>query len=163
MQRLKVRRPFGSLDLCKNYFDYFCQKFKYLKEIVLPTLKNWIKKIEGNSTTPKNCVLTNFLHERSIIFLLGFSLIRFWILIRNVDFFDFWVFEVHSAQHEKWYYKWFCFVLFKKIQKKVRLIILGILSCGHSSKHFNKPLEPTIRNNGIDIIFIPTEIEKFLK
>ena len=47
------------------------------------TLKNWIKKMEGNSTTPKNCVLTNFLHERSIIFLLVFSLIRFWILLRN--------------------------------------------------------------------------------
>ena len=39
--------------------------------------------MEGNSTTPKNCVLTNFLHERSIIFLLVFSLIGFWILLRN--------------------------------------------------------------------------------
>ena len=47
------------------------------------TLKNWIKRMEGNSTTPKNCVLTNFLHERSIIFLLVFSLIQFWILLRN--------------------------------------------------------------------------------
>ena len=49
------------------------------------TLKNWIKRMEGNSTTPKNCVLTNFLHERSIIFLLVFSLIWFWILLRNVN------------------------------------------------------------------------------
>ena len=49
------------------------------------TLKNWIKKMEGNSTTPKNCVLTNFLHERSTIFFLVFSLIRFWIFVRNVD------------------------------------------------------------------------------
>ena len=24
-------------------------------------LKNWIKKMEGNSTVPKNCSLTNFL------------------------------------------------------------------------------------------------------
>ena len=47
------------------------------------TLKNWIKKMEGNSTTPKNCVLTDFLHERSTIFLLLFSLIWFWILLRN--------------------------------------------------------------------------------
>ena len=30
--------------------------------------------MEGNSTTPKNCVLTEFLHERSTIFLLVFSL-----------------------------------------------------------------------------------------
>ena len=45
------------------------------------------------------------------------------------------------------------FVLFfSRIFLRVRLIILGILSCGHSSKHFNKPLEPTIRNNGIDIV-----------
>ena len=45
----------------------------------------WAKlsELAGNSTTPKNCVLTNFLHERSIIFLLVFSLIRFWILLRN--------------------------------------------------------------------------------
>ena len=28
--------------------------------------------MEGNSTTPKNCVLTNFLHERSVIFPSGF-------------------------------------------------------------------------------------------
>ena len=47
------------------------------------TLKNWIQKMEGNSTTPKNCVLTEFLHERSTIFFLVFSLIRFWILLRN--------------------------------------------------------------------------------
>ena len=39
--------------------------------------------MEGNSTTPKNCVLTEFLHQRSTIFLLVFSLIRFWILLRN--------------------------------------------------------------------------------
>ena len=53
------------------------------------TLKNWIKKMEGNSTTPKNCVLSNFLHERSMIFLLVFSLIRFWILLRNGFSFQF--------------------------------------------------------------------------
>jgi hypothetical protein len=47
-------------------------------------LKNWIKKMEGNSTTPKNCVLTNFLDERSTIFFLVFSQIRFWIFVRNV-------------------------------------------------------------------------------
>ena len=50
------------------------------------TLKHWIKRMGGNSITPKNCVLTNFLHERRIIFLLVFSLIRFWILLRNVDY-----------------------------------------------------------------------------
>ena len=44
--------------------------------------------MEGNSTTPKNCVLTDFLHERSTIFLLLFSLIWFWILSRNVVFLD---------------------------------------------------------------------------
>ena len=47
------------------------------------TLKNWIQKMEGNSTTPKNCVLTNFLHESSGIFFLVFSLVWFWILLRN--------------------------------------------------------------------------------
>ena len=47
------------------------------------TLKNWIQKMEGNSTTPKNCVLTNFLNERSTIFFLVFSLIWFWIFVRN--------------------------------------------------------------------------------
>ena len=47
------------------------------------TLKNWIKRMEGNSTTPKNCVFTNFLHERIMIFFLVFSLIWFWILLRN--------------------------------------------------------------------------------
>ena len=49
------------------------------------TLKHWIKRMGGNSITPKNCVLTNFLHERRIIFLLVFSLIRFWVLLRNGD------------------------------------------------------------------------------
>ena len=39
--------------------------------------------MEGNSTTPKNCVLTIFLHERNTIFFLVFSLIRFWIFVRN--------------------------------------------------------------------------------
>ena len=47
------------------------------------TLNFWDQKLEGKTTTPKNCVLTNFLHERSIIFLLVFSLIRFWMLLRN--------------------------------------------------------------------------------
>ena len=39
--------------------------------------------MEGNSTTPKNCALTNFLIERSKVFFLVFSLIRFWIFVRN--------------------------------------------------------------------------------
>jgi hypothetical protein len=43
--------------------------------------------MEGNCTTPKNCVLTNFLNERSTIFFLVFSLIRFWIFVRN-DFYQ---------------------------------------------------------------------------
>ena len=34
-----------------------------------------LKKMEGNSTTPKNCVSTEFLHERNTIFFLVFSLI----------------------------------------------------------------------------------------
>ena len=42
------------------------------------TLKNRIKRMEGNSTTPKK-----FWYERSIIFPLVFSLIRFRILLRN--------------------------------------------------------------------------------
>ena len=47
------------------------------------TLNFWNQKWEGKTTTPKKCVLTNFLHERSIIFFLVFSLMRFWILLRN--------------------------------------------------------------------------------
>ena len=50
------------------------------------TLMFWNQKMEGKTTTPKNCVLTSFLHERSRIFFLVFSLVRFWILLRNVYF-----------------------------------------------------------------------------
>ena len=56
------------------------------------TLKFWNQKLEGKTTTPKNCVLTEFLHERSTIFFLVFSLIRFWILLRNV----------HGSPHVLW-------------------------------------------------------------
>ena len=62
------------------------------------TLKNWIKRMEENSTTPKNCVLTIFLHNRSIIFLLVFSLIRFWILLRN----DYCLNLTHDSQSESY-------------------------------------------------------------
>ena len=69
------------------------RKFYYLEKLnskigrkTYYTLKNWIQKMEGNSTTPKNCVLTNFLHERSTIFFLVFSLVWFWILLRNVGY-----------------------------------------------------------------------------
>ena len=48
------------------------------------TLMFWNQKLEGKTTTPKNCVLTSFLHERSKIFFPVFSLVRFWILLRNV-------------------------------------------------------------------------------
>ena len=78
------------------------------------TLKNWIKRMEGNSTTPKNCVLTNFLHERSIIFLLVFSLIRFWILLRNdysclIQSFDFRSRLVKSWEiFANWDWLWLC-------------------------------------------------------
>ena len=47
------------------------------------TLMFWNQKLEGKTTTPKNCVLTSFLHERSRIFFPVFSLVRFWILLRN--------------------------------------------------------------------------------
>ena len=43
------------------------------------------QKLEGKTTTPKNCVLTSFLHERSRIFFPVFSLVRFWILLRNAN------------------------------------------------------------------------------
>ena len=56
--------------------------------------------MEGNSTTPKNCVLTEFLHERSTIFLLVFSLIRFWILLRNGFSFQF---LISKFQGSEWY------------------------------------------------------------
>ena len=50
------------------------------------TLIFWNQKLKGKTTTPKNCVLTNFLHERSTIFFLVFSLVWFWILLRNVNY-----------------------------------------------------------------------------
>ena len=58
------------------------RKFYYSQKLCFDRIFE-IKKMEGNSTTPENCVLTEFLHERSTIFLLVFSLIRFWILLRN--------------------------------------------------------------------------------
>ena len=42
-----------------------------------------LKKWKEKPLLPKNCVLTEFLHERSRIFLPVFSLVRFWIFIRN--------------------------------------------------------------------------------
>ena len=53
------------------------------------TLMFWNQKLEGKTTTPKNCVLTSFLHERSRIFFPVFSLVRFWILLRNGFSFQF--------------------------------------------------------------------------
>ena len=54
------------------------------------TLIFWNQKLKGKTTTPKNCVLTNFLHERSTIFFLVFSLVWFWILLRNVFYYCTW-------------------------------------------------------------------------
>ena len=59
------------------------RKFYYSRKLCFDRIFE-VKKMEGNSATPKNCVLTEFFHERSTIFLLVFSLIRFWILLRNV-------------------------------------------------------------------------------
>ena len=61
-------------------------------------LKNWIQKMEGNSTTPENCVLTSFLNERSTIFYQVFSLVWFWILLRN----DFSSYPI-SPQFKMWH------------------------------------------------------------
>ena len=71
----KIQKSEGNSTTLKNWIQKLEGK--------PTTLKNWIQKMEGNSTTPKNCVLTNFLHERSTIFFLVFSLIRFWIFVRN--------------------------------------------------------------------------------
>ena len=60
------------------------RKFYYSQKLCFDRIFE-IKKREGNSTTPKTCVLTEFLHERSTIFFLVFSLIWFWILLRNVN------------------------------------------------------------------------------
>ena len=84
----KIQKSEGNSTTLKNWIQKLEGK--------PTTLKNWIQKMEGNSTTPKNCVLTNFLHERSIIFLLVFSLIRFWILLWNVFLnfsLNFWSFD----------------------------------------------------------------------
>ena len=66
----KIQKSEGNSTTLKNWIQKLEGK--------PTTLKNWIKKMEGNSTTPKNCVLT-----RSTIFFLVFSLIRFWIFVRN--------------------------------------------------------------------------------
>ena len=78
-----VRKPkdklysFHSKNLSKHNFWEYVVEFPsnfwiFVRNVT--TVKNWIQKIEGNSTTPKNCALTEFLHERSTIFLLVFSL-----------------------------------------------------------------------------------------
>ena len=71
----KIQKSEGNSTTLKNWIQKLEGK--------PTTLKNWIQKMEGNSTTPKNCVLTNFLNKRSTIFFLVFSLIRFWIFVRN--------------------------------------------------------------------------------
>ena len=71
----KIQKSEGNSTTLKNWIQKLEGK--------PTTLKNWIQKMEGNSTTPKNCVLTKFLNERSTIFFLVFSLIRFWIFVRN--------------------------------------------------------------------------------
>ncbi len=71
----KIQKSEGNSTTLKNWIKKLEGK--------PTTLKNWIQKMEGNSTTPKNCVLTNFLNERSKIFCLFFSLIGFWIFVRN--------------------------------------------------------------------------------
>jgi hypothetical protein len=71
MVKKKGTFKMSSTTLATTMIYYF-QKFKNQKEILLPwkiefknwkenllhTLKNWIQKMERNSTTPKNCVLT---------------------------------------------------------------------------------------------------------
>ena len=71
----KIQKSEGNSTTLKNWIQKLEGK--------PTTLKNWIQKMEGNSTTPKNCVLTIFLHERSTIFFLVFSLVWFWIFVRN--------------------------------------------------------------------------------
>ena len=63
------------------------------------TLMFWNQKLEGKTTTPKNCVLTNFLHERSRIFFPVFSLVRFWILLRNAYYMHILTLTVESLHH----------------------------------------------------------------
>ena len=75
----KIQKSEGNSTTLKNWIQKLEGK--------PTTLKNWIQKMEGNSTTPKNCVLTIFLNERSKIFFLVFSLIWFWIFVRNENCF----------------------------------------------------------------------------